>query len=166
MSMEHGVADATVRIRTQRVAWMGLLVAGPVWFLAALIPLLGPDRGSNPFPLFLSLMFVGEAFLIRSFGIDLTPQSAMVRGLRRRSVPWSQVQAVLRYQQLGCDRVTLVLEDGQRLNLRTPATFWGSGAATAHRYEQDFHQIGQWWLAHRGPSWRPVRPEAPQTLTQ
>jgi hypothetical protein len=23
-------------------------------------------------------------------------------------------------------------------------------------YEQDYHRIEQWWLAHRGPSWREV----------
>jgi hypothetical protein len=31
---------------------------------------------------------------------------------------------------------------------------WGFGGVAA--YEQDYHRIEQWWLAHRGPSWREV----------
>jgi hypothetical protein len=62
---------------------------------------------------------------------------------------------------LGTDRVRLVLENRQVVNLRAPTISFGFGAA---RYEHDFHLIGQWWLAHRGPSWRPIAPEAPGGL--
>jgi hypothetical protein len=108
-------------------------------------------------------VFVLESLLIRSFGVDLTPEFANARGFRRRCVPWSQIQAVLGYRQMGADRVALVLDSGERVVLRMPATYWGSGAVTDVRYREDFHRLGQWWLAHRGPSWRPVQPEAPGT---
>ena len=97
----------------------------------------------------------------RSFGVDLTPESANIRGLRRRRVPWSQIQAVLGYRQMGADRMALALDSGERVVLRMPATYWGSGAATDVKCWEDFHRLGQWCLAHRGPSWRPARPEAP-----
>ena len=58
----------------------------------------------------------------------------------------------------GSARVSLILESGERVTLRAPTTWWGLGDA---QYDRDFHRIGQWWLAHRGQSWRPVRPEAP-----
>jgi hypothetical protein len=164
MSVERGVTEATVRMRTPRVGWMMLLVAGVVWFLAFLIP--SSDGNWDPLPLVLGSVFVGEALWMRTFGIDLTPESAKVRGIRRRSVPWSQVQAVLGYRQMGADRVALVLDSGERVVLRVPYTYWASGAATAAKYREDFHRLGQWWLAHRGPSWRPVRPEAPGAPTR
>ena len=80
-----------------------------------------------------------------------------------KRLPWQQVQAVLRFDELGSRRVCLILESGRRVNLRAPTTVLGFGAA---RYEQEFHRIGQWWLAHRGQSWRPLRPEAPPLPVQ
>jgi hypothetical protein len=170
MSVERGVTEATVRIRTPRMGWMPLLVVGLVvlamrasleWVVPA-----GPSPGGSwssgdNAPLVMGGVFVLESLLIRSFGIDLTPESANVRGFRRRRVPWSQIQAVLGFRQMGADRVALVLDSGERVVLRMPATYLGSGAATDVKYREDFHRLGQWWLAHRGPSWHPVRPEAP-----
>jgi hypothetical protein len=173
MSVEPGVTEATLRMRTPRMGWMGLLVAGLVllairaleWVVfAGFLPDGSWDNGDNG-SLFLGCLFVAEALLIRSFGIDLTSESVNVRGLRRRRVPCSQIQAVLCYRHMGADRVALVLESGQRVVLRVPSTYWGSGPATDARYREDFHRLGQWWLAHRGPSWRPVRPEAPVAPT-
>ena len=45
---------------------------------------------------------------------------------------------------------------------RYPTSSWRKGDAP---YERDFQRLDQWWLAHRGESWRPVRPEAPQPAT-
>ena len=169
MSVDNGVTEATVGIRTPRMSWMPLLVVG-LFFLAmrALEWMVlagrspgGPWSTGNNDALIMCGVFVLESLLIRSFGIDLTPESANVRGFRRRHVPWSQIQAVLGYRHWGADRVALVLDSGERVVLRMPATYWGSGAATDVKYSEDFHRLGEWWLAHRGPSWRPVRPEAP-----
>jgi hypothetical protein len=174
MSVENGVTEAAVRIRTPRMTWIPLLVAALVILAMRVLEWVAP-AGPSPggswttgdnFPLVVGGVFVLEALLIRSFGLDLTPESANVHGLRRRRVPWSQIQAVLCYRAMGADRVALVLDSGERVVLRMPATYWGSGPATAARYQEDFHRLGQWWLAHRGPTWRPVRPEAPLAPAQ
>jgi hypothetical protein len=168
MSVEQGVTEATVRIRTPRLGWMMLLVSGLAILATQALEWVVPRGGDNTSTVLLTVLGsgqVGEAVWMRTFGIDLTPQLANVRGIRRRSVPWSQVQAVLGYRHMGADRVALVLDSGERVVLRMPATYWGSGAATDVKYREDFHRLGQWWLAHRGPSWRPVRPEAPGALT-
>jgi len=117
----------------------------------------------------LDLLFYGTWGLIGAvslwslfWGVDLTPECANLRWLRRRSIPWPKVQAVLRYEQPGSAVVRLILETGKPVTLWAPARLWGLGGAT---YERDFHRIGQWWLAHRGESWRPLRPEAPRLST-
>jgi hypothetical protein len=73
------------------------------------------------------------------------------------------VQAVVRYEQVGSWMVRLIPESGKPVTLRAPTSLWGFGGAA---HERDFHRIGQYWLAHRGESWRPVRPEAPRLLVQ
>ena len=98
-------------------------------------------------------------------GISPTPWARNVSRSRRSNVPWSPVQCVVGYRQMGADSAALVLDSGERLVLRVPSTFWGSKAATAAKYQEDFHRLGQWWLAHRGPSWRPLRHEAPGAPT-
>lgn len=137
-----------------------LFVAGLL--ILAMQTLQWGSRGGDSALTVLGGVFVGESLWMRSLGVDLTPEFASVRGPLRRHVRWDRVQAVHCFRQLGTDRVRLVLENVQRVNLRAPTTSWGFGAA---RYEHDFHPIGQWWLAHRGPSWRPVRPEAPSAPT-
>jgi hypothetical protein len=94
-----------------------------------------------------------------TLGVDLKPEAAILRGFRRRTIAWQEVQAVLRFEQLGSSRVRLILENGKPVMLRAPRREWGLGGAA---FDRDFHRIGQWWLAHRGESWRPVSPEAPR----
>lgn len=132
-----------------------------MWFLLYLIQSHYPGL-RNPVPLFLGVLFVLEGLLIRTFGIDLIPEAASSGSLRRRRVPWSQVQAVLRDKKGGLDRVALILETGERVNLSAPIAYSWSGAGTAAIYVRDFVRIEDCWLAHRGPTWVPVRPEAPQ----
>ena len=86
-----------------------------------------------------------------------------MRGIDRRSIPWRDVQAVIRFDQLGVRRVLLNLESGEPVNLQAPESTWGFGRAA---YGRDFQRIGQWWLAYRGESWWPVRPEAPRLPVQ
>jgi len=162
MTVQQSAADAVVKIRTPRASWMCLVGAG-CFVLATGVLHLVLDLPRPAVPLALGCIFVAEALWIRTFGVDLTRESANLRGLRRQSIPWQQVQAVLRRDQFGSQVVTLVLESGQRLMLRAPTTLLGFGRA---EYERDFHRIGQWWLAHRGESWRPVLPEAPRPPAQ
>lgn len=99
----------------------------------------------------------------RTLGVDLTRESANLHGSRRRSVPWQEVQAVVRYGRGGSTGVRLILEHGKPVTLRAPTTMWGLGAA---QFDRDFHCIDQWWLAHRGESWRPARVETPPPPVQ
>ncbi|MGW3913013.1 hypothetical protein ACWEBX_16040 [Streptomyces sp. NPDC005070] len=89
------------------------------------------------------------------FGITLTPSAALVRNLRRRTVPWASVQSVRVEQVMGGRVVVLYEAGGRRTRLRAPVT----GFLQRDRdFEEKFHVIGQWWLAHRGSDWVPVPP--------
>ena len=157
MTIERRVAEADVRMRVWRLPWMMLLLGGGIALLNAAVRFTqGQPRA---FLIFAGCLIVAEGLWIRSFGVVLTPEFVKVRGIFRRSIRWRDVQAVVRFDQLGERRVGLILESGEPVNLRAPVSTWGFGRAA---YERDFQRIGQWWLAHRGESWRPVRPEAPR----
>ncbi len=161
MTMEQGAAEADVRIRAGRPPWMLVLLAGGVALLNAAVEM---TRGQFwALLIFVGCLLVAEGLWIRSFGVVLTPEFVKVRGIVRRSIPWRDVQAVIRFDQLGVRRVALILESGEPVNLRAPESTWGLGRAA---YERDYQGMGQWWLAHRGESWRPVRPEAPRPTEQ
>jgi hypothetical protein len=159
-----------VKIRMPRYSWMPWLVGAPIFFaLAAQQFRMPPDWVELGWPSLAVLQFavgclwVGKALWDRARGVDLTPEYANVRSLRRQSIPWKDVQAVVQYQRSGTWVVRLILESGKPVTLAAPATWSGFGGA---QYERDFHRIGQWWLAHRGEAWGPVRPEAPQLPAQ
>ena len=113
----------------------------------------GPLYG--PYWMSLGCISVATALWNRTLGVDLTRESANLRGFRRRSVPWQEVQAVVRNGS-GSMGVRLILEHGKRVTLRAPRT---NGLFGAAQFEWDFHRIDQWWLAHRGKSWRPASAE-------
>jgi hypothetical protein len=90
--------------------------------------------------------------VLRPLGVDLRDDAAVVIGpLRRRVIPWREVQAVA--FRRGRD-VTLYLADGREV--RCPYPSHNMLFASWQRVNDDFHRIGQWWLAYRGPDWRPV----------
>ena len=154
MTIEQGVGQVVVTIRTSRDTLLQpFAMAGMCFVIAASDP-----RGLAPLWL-MGLAIVAQALWALNWGVDLTPESANLRGIRRRSIPWQEVQAVLRYEQTGSSMVRLILENGKPVTLRAPARLWGLGGAA---YDRDFHRIGQWWLAHRGESWRPVRTQTPR----
>jgi hypothetical protein len=165
MTIEQRVGQAVVKIRPSRYA-----LIQPVVLLTLLIPTtffnntaFVDDSLGQVLTLGLRCMWVLVVAMTlwgMTWGVDLMPESANVRGIRRRSIPWREVQAVLRYEQAGATSVRLILENGKPVTLRAPARLWGLGGAA---YDRGFHQIGQWWLAHRGESWRPLRPEAPRS---
>jgi hypothetical protein len=162
MTVEHGTAEAAVKIRSPRSWWMWMLLFGGFWFVFATAQVLFGSPVLAVAWLVAGCLWVAGGLWIRTLGVDLTPESAIVRGFRRRSVSWQEVQAVVRVS--GGWRVHLILESGEAVTLLAPRlTAWGSGGA---EFEGDFHRIGQWWLAHRGESWRPVRPEAPGLTVQ
>jgi hypothetical protein len=161
MTVEHGAAEADVRIRTPGRQWIWLLV----WGGCSLV--LAADNATSGRPWIALLQgvtgcaAVGMAWARRGFGIDLTPESAIVRGFRRQAVPWKDVQAVVRHETPKSAVVRLILEDGEPVRLRYPASLQMKWDPQGKR---DFQRIEQWWLAHRGESWRPVHPEAPGSV--
>ncbi|MPY59543.1 hypothetical protein [Streptomyces spongiae] len=89
------------------------------------------------------------------FGVTLTPSAAVVRNVRRRTIQWSNVQAVQVEQTMGTRRVVLYEAGGRRTPLRVPITGF---PAWDSRFEEKFHTIVRWWFDHRGPDWTPVPP--------
>jgi hypothetical protein len=167
MTVEQGEAEAVVRIRTSRRAWIVRFVSAGAWVALASGFLL-IDRlplaalGSLAF----SCAWIAQALWIRQMGIDLTRESANVRNAHRRRIRWHEIQAVDRCGQPGkwgvrwldAWGVRFILESGKPVTLRAPTISYGRGYA---EYERDFDRISQWWLTHRGESWRPLREEEP-----
>ncbi|WP_406402726.1 hypothetical protein OH805_26040 [Streptomyces sp. NBC_00879] len=87
------------------------------------------------------------------FGVTLTESTAIVHGLRRRTIQWSNVQAVRVERFQGVQTVVIYEAGGRRTRLRAPIT----GFLTwDHGFEEKFGTVGRWWLDHRGPGWTPV----------
>jgi hypothetical protein len=106
---------------------------------------------------------IGSLVTGRGFGVTLTPSSARVHNLRRRDIPWSAVQAITIEKYLTARTIVLYDATGRRTRLRAPVTGF---LAWDQQFEEKFHTIGQWWLAHRGPGWAPVwAPPSPQWRT-
>jgi hypothetical protein len=164
MTIEESGGGVDVKIRVPPT-WMGyvqfvtggimLLVAaavgltGRLWF--ALIFLVG------------GCVYVGLGLALRVFGVDLTPDFAVVRGFRRRRVPWEEVQAVISDDgKYGTAVVRLILDSGESVRLPFPNSYWRKENVQCKR---DFQRIDQCWITHRGESWRPVHPETPQPPT-
>jgi len=149
---------ADVRIRAPGRRWTWFFAQG--WFLLALSLVSWLTQGGHWFNvpwLVLSCGNIAILFLLRTFGVDLTPESAVVRGWRRRSVPWRAVQAVVSHKtSKGTSVVRLILEKNALVTL--PASTSLGRKDDAH-YERDFNRIYQWWLTHRGESWNPSSPE-------
>ncbi|MGW0824692.1 hypothetical protein [Streptomyces sp. NPDC002845] len=89
------------------------------------------------------------------FGVTLTSSAAVVHGLRRRTILWSDVQAIQVESIMGTRTVVIHEAGGRRTRLRAPTTGF---LAWDRRFEEKFHVIGRWWLDHRGTDWTPVPP--------
>jgi hypothetical protein len=155
--IDHGAAEAAVKIHNPRRLWAWLFPMAGMTFALAALELEAGYGWLAGFGLFLSCLVVLAPLRMRTVRVDLTPESAILHRVRRRSIPWSQVQAVIQNRHSEW-YVQFILENGESVTLPAPMTVYGSSRIA---YERDFHRIGQWWLAHRGPSWRPTRPEAP-----
>jgi hypothetical protein len=159
MTIETGTGDR-VKIRTAGLLWVVWSILAVVWFWLGAGHLGKGQYWSVLRDLALGCVFAAMVWRSRTSGVDLTPECAIVRGLRLRRIPWPQVQAVVRRTDSGGpSRVQLILVKGKSVPLHAR---WVSTA----QFERDFQCIDQWWLAHRGNSWRPIRPEASQPPTQ
>ncbi|WP_405669428.1 hypothetical protein [Streptomyces sp. NBC_00055] len=86
-------------------------------------------------------------------GVTLTESRAIVHSLRRRTIQWSNVQAICVERFQGVQTVVIYEAGGRRTRLRAPITgfpSWDRG------FEEKFRTIDRWWLDHRGPDWAPV----------
>jgi hypothetical protein len=163
MTTEEGASGGRVTFRTPGP----LLAPGPpwamwsffavVWLVCAVGHLWKGQPGTATPDLAWSCAWVALAWLSRTSGVELTPESVVVRRLRRRRIAWSHVQAVVRHKSSGgTSAVRLLLQDGRPVKLPAP------GGNDAAAFERDFQLIDAWWRANRGESWRPVRKEEPR----
>ncbi|MEV5849180.1 hypothetical protein AB0M32_45150 [Streptomyces sp. NPDC051985] len=148
-----------VRYRLTRL--QRLLSVLPVIMVTAFQTLLWLSGGSSG-PVLLTLALWAVLLLLglivpRPFGVTLTPSAAVAHNLRRRTIPWSNVQAIQVESLLGSRTVVIYEAGGRATRLRAPVT----GFLNWDRdFEDKFHTIGRWWLTHRGPDWYPVPPPA------
>jgi hypothetical protein len=101
--------------------------------------------------------------LWRPFGVDLREDVAvLVDPFRRRRIPWRDVQAITMGGWTD-HHTTLHLANGRTVRCAYPCR----SLFARRRVEADYHRVGQWWLAHRGPDWRPaVAPPPPYPAPQ
>jgi hypothetical protein len=160
MTNKRDAAGADVKIRPLSWrTWIFFFVGGGGYFVIGALS--GKDSQTWLSLLWLPLgcMFVTRGLALRTLGVDLTPEAAIVRGFRRQTVPWREVQAVVSHvSSNGTSTVLLMLEKAESVTLRYPMSVWGKGDAG---YEQDLQRIEQWWLAHRGESWHSALSEEP-----
>ena len=96
----------------------------------------------------------------RRDGLELRSDTVVVlRSFRPREVAWRDVQAITpgRWPDRS---TTLHLASGATVPCGYPRL---SPLVPRRRVEADYHRVGRWWLAHRGPDWRPLfaQPPAP-----
>ena len=163
MTIEQGDAEAVVKIRPGSPLWIAFFVLG-----GSLIAVAADDlaKGDHWFALWLVLgcfnLAVGLA--LRVFGVDLTPEFAIVRNLRPRKVRWQDVQAVVSHEDSGGASLTLIFQNDEQMSMPYPPQ--GRGRKGYTQSERDFERIKQWWLGQGGESWRSVRPESPRPPIQ
>lgn len=164
MTVVNGATEANDKFRARGRNWTwGFVAAGFTLLLAAYWLATGEWLMGLGW-LSVSCLNVSTTLERRNYGVDLTPQHAIVRGFRRRNIPWQEIQEVVSHRKRnGTSFVGLILENGESVILRAPNSGWDRVDA---QYEEDFHYIDQYWLAHRGESWHPVPPEAPSPIEE
>ena len=88
----------------------------------------------------------------RRRGVTLTPQVAIVhgRGGAGRRIAWSRILAITVEKDIAGRSVLLWTDRGTRVRLGAPSAWHGSRG-----FEATVEVIDRWWVAHRGPYWRP-----------
>ena len=149
---------AEVRIRMavwQRVTpFLPLAVLTTVLFTTAGTEFPPPGGVPGVVAFWVAVLVLGNVLPAR-FGITLTPSAAVVHNVRRRTIPWSDIQAVQRQSTMGVRTIVLHEANGRSTELRAPTTGFLSWDS---RFEKKFHTIETWWQTHRGPTWTPIPP--------
>jgi hypothetical protein len=136
-----------------RLPFLGLITANTWWLYSS---------GPEPWLLAPWGLIVAAAVLrtgldaFRPEGVDLQDDVAVivVFPFLTRRVPWRDVQGIA----VEGRSVVLYRETGKPVRAPYPSPSW---FVPRQRFEADYHRIGQWWLAHRGPDWHPLVPVAP-----
>ena len=145
--------------------WVVLLRIAPVVVGFGLLSLLGvlTGDGAGFAPVVAALLggTVGVTLVAR-MKVVLSPERLIVRGWRQWDLSWSEVQAVAPPPRGWFRTRSVSVYDGRGWRpLRALTVSWPWESA---RVEQQYHQVGQWWLAHRGADWRPAPPDQPLWL--
>ncbi|MHB1489478.1 MAG: hypothetical protein ACYCTH_03135 [Cellulomonas sp.] len=163
MTVAHEGQPVVVKIRTPRRDVMRELLLGCFWLVLAgaswttrVQP--GPPSWSVWAWIAAGGAMLGLGLWLGTLGVDLSPESATVRGLRRQTIPWTDVQEVAFRRRLDAWLVQLITTKGKRVTLRATTMYRGQGALAL---ERDYYRIGQWFRAHQDPSGRPADPEPP-----
>ncbi|WP_327729799.1 hypothetical protein OG250_29745 [Streptomyces sp. NBC_00487] len=93
------------------------------------------------------------AVLRRGDDVTLTEDALVVRGTRRRRIPWPGIRRLEVRRILGVRRITVHTTDGRRVTLHTPTSFVDEG------FDLKVEILTQWWQARRRsahPSRAPV----------
>ncbi|WP_245608054.1 hypothetical protein [Streptomyces hokutonensis] len=138
-----------------------MLVVGVALLVASLTGSPPPDALAAWLTVCFGLLVL-DILLPAYFGVTLTESAAVVRNLRRRTIPWADIQSIQIESIMGTRTVVLYEANGRRTRLRSPSTGF---LAWDRRFEEKFHVIGQWWLTHRGPDWTPLPPRPAWTTT-
>lgn len=153
MILDQGTAEAGVKIRQPRSRrpWTRTLVTAGAGLALAGSALAKGHTGIALAYVLLVCCAVPLNMAAQNIGVDLTPEFAVIRWLRRRTVPWAQVQAVVSHDKPdGSSAVWLMLEKGEPVKLRYPKTLMRKGN---DQYEQELKLMEQWWVEHRGQAW-------------
>ncbi|WP_328681788.1 hypothetical protein [Streptomyces sp. NBC_00343] len=151
-------SPAEVRIRMavwQRITpFLPMAVITAVFYAAPGTDISPPGGVPGAVAFWIALLVLGNLLPSR-FGITLTPSAAVVRNVRRRTIPWSDIQAVQVQSSAGIKSIVLHEANGRSTELRAPTT----GFLSWDRHFQDkLHTIETWWQTHRGPDWTPIPP--------
>ncbi|MFI5635093.1 hypothetical protein ACIA8E_38265 [Streptomyces sp. NPDC051664] len=159
MKQAQAEASPPERIRYRRTRFQCALPLLPAAVLGVVTEILDGMRrdpfslgAANPLWLWIAMPLLAMIVFPR-YGVTLTPSAAVVHNLRRQIIPWSDVQGVHTESSLGQRTVVIYEASGCRTRLRAPMT---GALGWDRRFEEKFHTIERWWLAHRGPDWTPV----------
>ncbi|HST48789.1 hypothetical protein [Jatrophihabitans sp.] len=105
-----------------------------------------PVGSAGFYLVFLSVAILALTFLLR---VQLSPAGVRIRAMgRNRLIGWPEVRAITaERQRRGGRQVTLWTASGP---VRLPLPL-GRGTWTEAAFVSGYHQIGQYWLAHRAP---------------
>ncbi len=133
-----------------RVGWRQL-----PWFLPVIwLPQLWLSHWTV-FWIGLLVAFVPELLWLRTTGIDLTPDALVLRGLRRRVMPWPEITSMRIAPLVGTQSILVTTRDEQR-RLRAPVHTPFVGPDREFKAKAD--TLYRYWVEHRGGDWSPAPP--------